>query len=68
MTLGSEKTLSSLWQMKKYTSICSKEELWAVVVEEEAKTPLEQEVHGGVIQGGAAMTEILGQATLRHGD
>jgi hypothetical protein len=37
-TLGSDMTLRSLWQREKYTDICSKEELWAGVAEEEAKT------------------------------
>ena len=42
-TLGWDKTLRSLWQRGEYTDICSKEELWAGVGEEEAKTALEEE-------------------------
>jgi hypothetical protein len=29
-----------------YPEICSKEDLWAAIAEEEAKTPLEEEVQG----------------------
>ena len=45
-TLGSNMTLRSLWQRGEYTDICSKEELWAGVAEEEAKTRLEEVVQG----------------------
>ena len=44
--MGWDKTLRSLWQRGEYTDICSKEELWAGVGEEEAKTALEEEVKG----------------------
>ena len=37
-TIGCEKPVGSLLQMKEYTSICSKEELWDAVAYEEAKT------------------------------
>ena len=33
MTLGTEKTWGSLWQMEEYNNICSKEDLWAAVAE-----------------------------------
>ena len=45
-TLGSEKTLDSLWQMEEFANICSREELWAAVTDGEAKTPLETETRG----------------------
>ena len=32
-TLGSEKTLGSLWQMEEFASICSREELWEAVAD-----------------------------------
>ena len=45
-TLSAKKTLGSLRQMKGYSSICSKEVLWAAVAEDEAITPLETKVQG----------------------
>ena len=45
-TLGLDKTLRSVWQVGDYTDIHSKEELWAGVAEEEAKTPLKEDVEG----------------------
>ena len=45
-TLGSEKTLDSLWQMEEFANVCSREELWAAVADEEAKIPLETETQG----------------------
>ena len=47
-TLGSDKTVGSLWQMGEYTSvdICSKEELWAGRAQEAATTSLEEEMQG----------------------
>ena len=47
-TLGTEKTLGSLWEGEEYINLCSKEDLWADVAEDEAKTPLEMEVQGAV--------------------
>ena len=46
MTLGTEKTLGSLWEREGYSDMCSKGDLWAAVAEDEAKTPLEMEVRG----------------------
>ena len=43
-TLGSEKTLGFLWEIEEYSNMCSKEDLWAAVIEDEAKTTLEMEV------------------------
>ena len=45
-TLGTEKTLDSLWEREEYSNMCSKEGLWAAVAEDEAKTPREMEVRG----------------------
>ena len=45
-TLRSEKTLDSLWQMEEFASICSREELWKAVADEEAKTPQETGTQG----------------------
>jgi len=45
-TLGTEKTLGSLWEREEYINMCSKEDLWEAVAEEEAKTPLEGEMQG----------------------
>ena len=42
-TLGTEKTLGSLWEREEYINMCSKEDLWAAVAEDKAKTPLEME-------------------------
>ena len=47
-TLGTEKTLGSLWEREEYINTCSKEDLWAAVAEDEVKTPLEMEVRGAV--------------------
>ena len=47
-TLGTEKTLDSLCEREEYINMCSKEDLWAAVAEDEAKTPLEMEVQGAV--------------------
>ena len=44
--LGSEKTLGSLWQMEEFANICSREESWEAVADEEAKTPLETGTQG----------------------
>ena len=46
MTLGSEKTLDSLWQMEEFARICSREQSWEAVADEEANTPLETEMQG----------------------
>ena len=40
-TLGTEKSLSSLWEREEYINMCSKEDLWRAVAEDEANTPLE---------------------------
>ena len=45
-TLGTEKTLGSLWEREEYSSMCSKGDLWAAVADDEAKTPQEMEVRG----------------------
>ena len=45
-TLGTEKTWVSLWEREEYRNMCSKEDLWAAVAEDEAKTPLEMEMRG----------------------
>ena len=62
-TLGTEKTLGSLWEREEYSNMCSKEDLWAAVAVDEAKTPLETEVRGAVHREEELETEILGQAT-----
>jgi hypothetical protein len=38
--------LGSLWEREEYSSMCSKEDPWAAVADEVAKTPLEMEVRG----------------------
>ena len=45
-TLGTEKTLGSLWEREEYINMCSKEDLWKAVAAEEAKTPLEVGMQG----------------------
>ena len=45
-TLGTEKTLGSLWEREEYINMCSKEDLWEAVAAEEAKTPLEMGMQG----------------------
>ena len=45
-TLGSDKTLDSLWQIEEFASICSREELWESVADEEAEAPLETGTQG----------------------
>ena len=45
-TLGTEKTLGSLWEREAYINMCSREVLWEAVAAEEAKTPLEVEMQG----------------------
>ena len=46
-TLGTEKSLSSLWEREEYINMCSKEDLWRAVAEDEANTPLES---GAMVQ------------------
>ena len=54
--------MGSLWEREKYSSMCSKGDLWAAVADDEANTPLETEVRGEA-QEGRVRAEILGQAT-----
>ena len=44
--------MGSLWEREEFIDMCSKEDLWEAVAEDEAKTPLEVEVQGAV-RGGA---------------
>ena len=44
--MGTEKTLGWLWEREEYSNLCSKEDLWAAVAENEAKTPLQMKVRG----------------------
>jgi len=45
-TLGTEKTLGSLWEREEYINMCSKEDLWKAVTAEGANTPLEGDMQG----------------------